>query len=264
MSLISTSQCIVICYVLLYDPRSHFFDVDWANGSSKHDRRVMVPILGDPIGAILDKGELKLEYVECGQDSAAFVIKYWSNTLPVEPSCYADIIQHLTSQGVKISALDAVHSVATSLFPHGGRDGKAPSVEDRTGRAEKVHNMKKALRQAISGDAVAKVREALEKINSSGQGKSSRDRFVDQLVNRQAYRLCFWRVASEELNYRRFFDITSLAGLRMEDKDVFEHAHKLIFKVWPIICVILPSCLMFLQGYEQWHPPTHGLAPRSP
>eukprot|EP01113_Clastostelium_recurvatum_P016762 TRINITY_DN1968_c0_g1_i2.p1 TRINITY_DN1968_c0_g1~~TRINITY_DN1968_c0_g1_i2.p1 ORF type:complete len:976 (+),score=266.51 TRINITY_DN1968_c0_g1_i2:85-3012(+) len=210
---------------------SHFFDIDWANGSSKHDRRVMVPILGDHIGSILDKGELKLEYVESGDDVAAFVVKYWSNTLPVEPSCYADIIQQLSAQGANLPSLEAVRSLASSLTPHGGSGGQAPSKEERTNRSNTVLKMKKDLRQAVGDADRAKVQGALEKINNAGKDQPSKGRFIDQLVNRQAYRLCFWRVAGEELNYRRFFDITSLAGLRMEDKEVFEHAHELIFKM---------------------------------
>ncbi|MGN6385486.1 MAG: malto-oligosyltrehalose synthase [Verrucomicrobiota bacterium] len=52
---------------------------------------------------------------------------------------------------------------------------------------------------------------------------------LDQLIQKQHYRLAFWRVASEEINYRRFFDITSLVSIRVEDTNVFNDSHKLLF-----------------------------------
>ena len=78
--------------------------------------------------------------------------------------------------------------------------------------------------------AAAAVAAAVEKLAGTPGDPASFTQ-LDDLLEAQAYRVCFWRVASDEINYRRFFDVNELAGLRMELPDVFEHAHKLIFRL---------------------------------
>jgi (1->4)-alpha-D-glucan 1-alpha-D-glucosylmutase len=176
----------------------HYFDIDWK------DDKVLLPILGKPYGEALESGELKL-----GFDEDGFFISYYDKRLPVTPSSYKVVLQEcvdsLPSEGPAIEVRDIVASddfIANSRF-----------LKDTLWRVREQSQT---------------FREALDRV--IGRFNEDFD-LLDKLLAAQAYRIAYWRIASETINYRRFFDVTDLVGVRVENPEVFESRNKLILEL---------------------------------
>lgn len=176
----------------------HYFDIDW------RDNKVLLPILGKPYGEALESGELKLNF-----DADGFYICYWDKRLPVAPSSYKIVLQEcvdaLPSEGPAIEVRDIVSSgdaIANSRF-----------LKETLWR---VREQSQTFREALD--------RLIERFNTDFD-------LLDKLHDAQAYRLAYWRIASETINYRRFFDVTDLVGIRVENPEVFESRNELILKL---------------------------------
>jgi (1->4)-alpha-D-glucan 1-alpha-D-glucosylmutase len=176
----------------------HYFDIDW------RDNKVLLPILGKPYGEALESGELKLQF-----DADGFYLCYYDKRLPVAPSSYKIVLQEcvdaLPTEGPAIEVRDIVSSgdaIANSRY-----------LKDTLWRVREQS-------QTFAG-ALDRV---LEKFNGDFD-------LLDKLHDAQAYRLAYWRIASETINYRRFFDVTDLVGVRVENPEVFESRNELILKL---------------------------------
>jgi (1->4)-alpha-D-glucan 1-alpha-D-glucosylmutase len=148
-------------------PSARFFDIDWNPFKAELRRKLLLPILGDQYGQVLDRGELRLALVD-----GRLVLHYFDNQLPINPQ----------------------------------------NIPELQGLAE------------TSAESAAKVIAAF---NGTPGDARSFDRLHD-LLEAQCYRLAYWRTAAHEINYRRFFDVNTLAGLRVEDPHVFEAIHRLL------------------------------------
>lgn len=173
----------------------HYFDIDW------RDDKVLLPILGKPYGECLETGELKL-----GFDAEGFFIQYWDKRLPVAPQSYhvvlRECVDSLPQEGPAIEVRDLVQNdgvIANSRF-----------LKDTLWR---VHENSEPLRKALD--------DVIERFNGDFD-------LLDRLLAAQWYRLAYWRIASETINYRRFFDVTDLVGLRVENPEVFEARNRVI------------------------------------
>ncbi|HEU0016547.1 MAG TPA: malto-oligosyltrehalose synthase [Longimicrobium sp.] len=207
-----------------------FFDIDWTPRKVELDGKVLLPVLGGQYGRVLEAGELKLVF-----EKGRFRIQYWETPFPAAPSSTGAVLRLALERldGV----LDTEHpdrmeleSIATALERLPARRHIDPvSVSER--RREKVVTQR---RLSALYDASADVRGALdaavEEFNGTPGNPHSFDR-LDALLNEQAYRLAFWRVAAEEINYRRFFDVNDLAGVRVEVPRVFQETHRLILRL---------------------------------
>jgi (1->4)-alpha-D-glucan 1-alpha-D-glucosylmutase len=176
----------------------HYFDIDW------RDNKVLLPILGKPYGECLESNELKL-----GFDEEGFFITYYDKRLPVAPTSYKivlhECVDSLPSEGPAIEVRDIVASndvITNSRF-----------LKDTLWR---VRDQSPTFREALDC--------AIDKFNSDFD-------LLDKLIDAQAYRLAYWRTASETINYRRFFDVTDLVGLRIESPEVFESRNHLILEL---------------------------------
>src|SRR6266567_4412263 len=159
--------------VLEHGPESrfaNFFDIDWYPFKTELRRKLLLPILGDQYGQVLERGELRLEF-----ENGRLVLAYFDHRLPINT-------RHVP--------------------PLQGFADKSPEERDR-------------LLAAFNGTA--------------GQPRSFDA--LHELLEEQAYRLAYWRTAAHEINYRRFFDINTLAGLRVEDPEVFGAIHVLLAKL---------------------------------
>ncbi|MHB2016443.1 MAG: malto-oligosyltrehalose synthase [Candidatus Xenobia bacterium] len=187
-------------------PYARMFDIDWAQGEGK----LLIPVLGDQYGHVLERGELRLAWSD-----GAFWLYYWDDRLPLSVPSYHSILNGLPPP-------DSIQALLRDL----------PSVL-MTGEAEHLRRqvLKRRLRDLVAQDAdVARhVEAALVAFNGTPGQPDSFDR-LDLLLTSQPWRLADWRVAGEEINYRRFFDINRLAALRMEDPEVFTLVHRLVFK----------------------------------
>ncbi len=207
-----------------------YFDIDWKPIKNELADRVLLPILGDQYGRVLDNQALVLTF-----EAGAFFIAYADQKLPLNPISYARILkldlEALTHKmGAEHPDIQELLSIITAL-------------EHLPPQSEK--NQEKVLERRREKEIIKKRISALSEGNKSfgsfidqnvracnGQmGISTSFDFLDGLLNDQAYRLSHWRVATEEINYRRFFDINELSGLRVERLPVFLETHKLIFKL---------------------------------
>jgi (1->4)-alpha-D-glucan 1-alpha-D-glucosylmutase len=219
--------------VLENGPRSrysHVFDIDWRPAKPQLAGKVLLPVLGDQYGIVLERGELRLELNE-----GIFTIRYYDTTLPIAPRSYSRILGHrieeleadLEPAHPGLLELRALTTWFASLPPRADHSPERPRMraQDKTSGIERLAAL---LRQ--SPEVRTFLDETVRRFNGTPNDLRSFD-LLDQLLSEQAYRVAFWRVAGEEINYRRFFDINELAAIRMEDPEVFAETHRLVFRL---------------------------------
>lgn len=193
---------------------SSFFDIDWNSAEERLRDKVVLPVLGDQYGRVLERGELKL--VRSGSD---FRLQYFDNAFPVGPRS----LSALLSRAADLANSDTLRFLADSLerLP-------APQVTARDVQAAR-HRDKTVLGALLARlcSEEAKVSSAIDR--AVEEWNTSPDK-LDALLNIQSYRLSYWKTGDEELGYRRFFDVNGLIGLRQEREHVFEQTHALILQ----------------------------------
>lgn len=173
----------------------HFFDIDWIG------EKVLLPILGKPYGEAIESGEIKLAF-----DADGFYFTYYDRRLPLAPKAYQlilrECVESMPTEGVAVELRDLVageQTVTNSRF-----------LKETLAR---IYEQSDVFRKAL--DATI--------ISFNGElGKPETFNRLDTLLDAQYYRLAYWRIASEKINYRRFFDVTDLVGVRIENPEVFE------------------------------------------
>ena len=219
--------------VLENGPSSRYakiFDIDWQPLKPELAYKVLLPILGDQYGTVLEGGEIRLLY----QDGA-FCFRYFETTLPAAPRSYVRILRHRVEVvtrdlGDEHPDLIELLSIITSLERLPTREEQDPERLAERHREKEVAKRRLGELVRRSEAIEAFIAENVRLFNGQPGVPSSVD-LLDSLLGEQAYRLSHWRVASEEINYRRFFDINELAAVRMEDPEVFEEAHRLVFRL---------------------------------
>nr|WP_224242125.1 malto-oligosyltrehalose synthase [Hyalangium gracile] len=205
-----------------------YFDIDWAPVKSELRDKVLLPILGDQYGIVLENGELKLRY-----RNGAFFIHYYDHLLPLAPRQYGNVLRpglrELEARlGEHHAHLIELQSILTAIehLPARTETERAKVIE----RAREKEVIKRRLAMVVdaSPEIATFVNACVDACNGTAGNPRSFDR-LDGLLAGCSYRLAHWRVAGEEINYRRFFDINGLAAIRVEDPDVFEEAHARIF-----------------------------------
>ena len=212
-----------------------FFDIDWHPLKQELENKVLLPILGDSYGAVLERQEITLHYV-----NGAFSAHYFNTVLPIAPGTYARILELdadalLAEIGETDDGLEFL-SILTAIRHLPGRDAQTPEARAERNREKEVIKRRLARLTAASPPVLAHIERAVTTLNGDRKNPHSFDR-LDELLSGQPYRLAYWRVAAEEINYRRFFDINDLAALRMEDPDVFERTHAFAFELLRDGCI---------------------------
>ncbi|MFZ1415740.1 MAG: malto-oligosyltrehalose synthase [Defluviicoccus sp.] len=211
-------------------PFAEFFDIDWRPAKPELHGKLLVPLLGDNYGAVLTNGELKLA-IDDSEDG--FSVWYYANRLPLSPATYGRILRPAIDRLLRANGHDSAQDAPLFLLAAGIADLRSP-VRTRTARLARL-----ALAERLRGDLGEQLRShpafrqhvetVIAEINGTpGDPKSFRR--LHQLLDAQHYRLAYWRVAAEEINYRRFFQINDLAGIRVELPQVFEAIHRLVFQ----------------------------------
>ncbi|MFP5488284.1 MAG: malto-oligosyltrehalose synthase, partial [Acidimicrobiia bacterium] len=190
------------------------FDIDWGGDDERSATTVLVPVLGDQYGRVIEAGELTLERV-----GATFRVRYHEHVLPVAPRSLEDVLGP-AARRCGSAELAAVADRFGAL-PHAARTDSA-GVRERRARLEELKRELAELCDA--SDVAAAIDAELRAIEADP------DR-LDALLQRQNYRVAHWRTASEELDYRRVFNIDTLIGVRVEDPDVFGATHELILEL---------------------------------
>ena len=203
------------------------FDIDWYPINPSLNEKVLLPVLGDQYGTVLESGQLKLGYEDGG-----FHFDYWQTRVPLAPRTARLILDHkLDELAEKLGPGNAdvieLRSILTALNHLPPRSELSPElVEERYREKEVIRRRVRELMTA-SGEVRAAIEASIADINGT-PGKAETFDALDQLVEDQSYRPAFWRVSTEEINYRRFFDINELAAIRVEDPDVFYDTHHLV------------------------------------
>ncbi len=210
-------------------PYSVFFDIDWKPYKAELENKVLLPVLGDQYGAVLEKGELKLVF----QDGR-FHIDYYETRFPSAPGPTAAVLRLALE---RLEGLDAEHpdrmeleSIVTALERLPARRRTDPESVAERRREKTVTGRRLQALYTASAEVRRALDRAVEEYNGTPGEPHSFDR-LDALLEDQAYRLAFWRVAAEEINYRRFFDVNDLAGVRVERGEVFQATHRLILRL---------------------------------
>jgi (1->4)-alpha-D-glucan 1-alpha-D-glucosylmutase len=211
-------------------PRAGFFDIDWTPIKPELRDRVLLPVLPDQYGRVLESQQLQLEFAD-----GAFHLRYAGARLPIAPDTYAQILTDRLDVlagrlGPEDAALQELRSILTSLEHLPGRTETDPARLEERLREKEVVKRRLAVLSKESVDIREHVEETVRAMNGTPGDPASFDA-LDRLLSAQTYRLADWRVAGDEVNYRRFFDVSHLAAIRMEERFVFDAAHELVFRL---------------------------------
>ncbi|GGK23407.1 malto-oligosyltrehalose synthase [Deinococcus malanensis] len=202
---------------------AHFFDISWQPLKRALEGKVLLPVLGDQYGRVLERGELRLE-----RQGGRFFFRYYERLFPMSPRSLADLLSGVEARLTEERSTERseLASIARSVANLPRSTAGDLTDADRLGRAQEVEVMTRRL-ETLAGSS----REVSRVLGDMVEAVNADPALLDRLIQDQNYRLANWRVASEEINYRRFFDINDLAALRMEDPRVFEWAHSKLFEL---------------------------------
>ena len=207
-----------------------YFDIDWQPATPELENKVLLAILEDQYGKVLERGLFRLEYKD-----GTFSILYHSHNLPVAPRSYNQILTHrlealLESPGERDENVQELRSIITAIsYLPRSTETEQDKVMERNREKEIIKRRIDALYQASSVVRAA-IDESVRLFNGAVGEPRSFD-LLDELLQKQIYRLAFWRVAADQINYRRFFDINELAAIRVEVPEVFQATHQLVLRL---------------------------------
>jgi (1->4)-alpha-D-glucan 1-alpha-D-glucosylmutase len=181
----------------------HYFDIDWSPVTIRGQtvNKVLLPILGKPYGESVESQEIRLAF-----DADGFFFSYYDKRLPLAPHSYGrvlrDCVESLPKEGVGMELRELVEG-----------DASVPNSKFLKETLWRIYEQDARFREALD--------HTIERLNGE-KGNAESFNALDDLLDRQWYRLAYWRIASEKINYRRFFDVTDLVGVRVENPEVFE------------------------------------------
>ncbi len=219
---------------------AEFFDIDWRPPAEHLAHRVLLPILGDHYGVELAAGHLVLGF---DADAGTFAVHYHAHRLPVDPREYPRILAAAVrelEEGTRPGSLQAggdhehqaqaLRSITAALARLPRRDERRlGQVDERNLQKEILKGRLGSLARSSAGVAAA-IERAVEGLNGRADDPASFDA-LHELLEAQAFRVAYWRVAADDINYRRFFDINDLAALRQEHGAVFAATHQLVLRL---------------------------------
>ena len=208
-------------------PFAKYFDIDWKPARKALENKIVVPILGDQYGNVLESGDIRLSY-----SGGGLFIRYYENVFPLDPSTYDMVIAYRLEDLEKVTEADnpdyqEALSIITALRHLPGRNETSVPLALERMREKEVIKRRIAALYDSSAEFRKHLKGNIEEFNGIRGTHESFD-LLHCLLDSQVFRLSFWQVSTEEINYRRFFDINSLAAIRTELSEVFENAHRLV------------------------------------
>ena len=201
--------------VLENGPSSRFasyFDIDWNSTEEKLRDKVLMPVLGDQYGRVLSRGEICVE-----REGSSFRVRYGEQAFPVAPRTLAPLLT---------VAADAAHSDTLRFLAVSFAQLPSPASTEREVQLSRYRD--KTVLQGLLTRLCAEDVSTCRAIDKAIDALNANVDALDEMLNAQNFRLAFWRTSDQDLGYRRFFDVNSLIGLRMEREHVFEQTHELI------------------------------------
>src|SRR5262245_8349122 len=207
-----------------------FFDIDWSPPKENLANKTLLPILGDQYGRVLENREIHLVY-----QRGAFFVNYYETRLPIASRTSISILNAaLDDLKAKLDEADPhrleLESIITALSHLPPRTDTDPEKVRERLREKEIAKRRLAELVAESREVSDTLKKTVKEFNGVRGDARSFDR-LEELLAEQAYLLCFWRVAADEINYRRFFDINELAAIRVEEPEVFSSVHELVFRL---------------------------------
>jgi (1->4)-alpha-D-glucan 1-alpha-D-glucosylmutase len=196
-------------------PYARWFDIDWEANDPALRGKLLAPFLGQPYGEALEAGHLRLQF---DPDSGKIFACYYGNRFPLAPASYADVLRAAGCASLQpaLAAFEACEQIGC------GEPGSA-----RQACVEAAFMLLRDI--AATPQGAADIETALAAFSAdTPPGRTA----LHHLLERQHYRLTWWRNAAEEMNWRRFFEVSDLAGVRVEQDEVFEATHQFIFRLY--------------------------------
>jgi len=208
-------------------PYARFFDINWNPPKRDLVNKVLLPILGDQYGRILEDRQISIHY-----GRGELFASVYEKPLPLAPHTWGLVLEP-AAEGLKerlgegheqVLEFESILTALSHLAPTDESD--SARIRERQREKEVIHKRLAALTDS-SHAARKEIENALQSINGEKGNPHSFDR-LEELLAYQCYRLSFWKVAADEINYRRFFDINELAAVRVEEPEVFQAMHALM------------------------------------
>ncbi|GAB4225594.1 MAG: malto-oligosyltrehalose synthase [Chlamydiales bacterium] len=206
-----------------------FFNIDWNPLRPELKNKVLIPFLDDQFGKVIENQQLKVIY-----KNGSFFVQYYESIYPTDPKTWVQILDPLLydleksieSSHPDLYEFESIITAINHLPPSTDNDSK--SIRERQREKEII---KKRLSVLIDKNALlfSQLEKYLIRLNGTRGAPHTFDH-LENFLNQQNYRLSHWRVASDEINYRRFFDINELVGIRTEDPRLFKALHELVLK----------------------------------
>ena len=193
-----------------------FFDIDW-NVRSIGRGKVVLPVLGDHYGQVVERREVTVAF---DRPSGEFVLHYFDHEFPLAPPTYARLLERAAATAPAATAA-TLREIAIAF---GALRGRPRERRRRAALRDRIAAQQRELAAHMANDSAL-----AQAVDEAARGFAEDPDRLDALVQAQHYRLAYWRVASDEINYRRFFDVNDLAGLRVEDAEVLGRTHELVF-----------------------------------
>jgi (1->4)-alpha-D-glucan 1-alpha-D-glucosylmutase len=191
------------------------FDVDWQSAGRDEEATVLAPFLGDHYGRVLEAGEIQVRF-----ERGAFTVRYGEREKPLSPATFDELLEPAAE---RLSSVELVELARDFRALDEAPRGDAQALRERHRRKEEL--LAKLRRLCEQEPELVSALETEARLLSADADR------LDHLLRRQNYRMAYWRIASEELDYRRFFNIESLVGLRVEDEEVFQDTHRLVLEL---------------------------------
>ena len=211
-------------------PYAGFFGIAcYASPRVEMHGKVLLPVLGRSYGEALESQEIRLAYA-----GGVFTVQYFDHHFPVTPRTYAMVLEHRRDKLASLAgnATEAFAEYESILTAIGHLPPRSETDQAKVAERQREKEVIKRRLAALTAEhqAIRVFIESNVALFNGTPGDSQSCDLLDVLLREQTYRLCHWRVVSEEINYRRFFDINELAALSMETPEVFAATHGLILR----------------------------------
>ncbi len=193
-------------------PHAVSFDIDWELLPYRARGGVLLPILGSPYGEALEKGEIELRF---DANEGSFSAWYFEHRLPIAPERYGEILNMMVREAAAGDGAAGKQMLDLASRYHGLRHPNRKEAPAFKAELKSIQGSPEVIETGLAA-------------YRAGPGRAVQTQALHHLLERQHYKLGHWRLASSDINYRRFFDVNSLAGLRVEDAATFNAVHRLV------------------------------------
>ncbi|MBW4440907.1 MAG: malto-oligosyltrehalose synthase [Plectolyngbya sp. WJT66-NPBG17] len=204
---------------------SQYFDLAWNSPFRSSRDPILAPLLGDFYGSCLENGDIQLQYNQDG-----LTVNYYNFRAPLRLESYSIFLTH--DLGKLARALGRRHPDFVKLLAVLYMLKSLPTVSGGKQRQDEAEFVKGLLWELHEGNPEVKsfIGTNIQFFNGEAGNPQSVD-WLDKILSEQFFRLSYWKVGAEEINYRRFFTVNELISVKVEELKVFNNTHELIARL---------------------------------